>query len=1055
MQDDRHPAPVNYKGVMVSSTFADLVKHRAALIKAIEGEELKSVAMENVSAKPDGDVVDSSLQMVQDASAYVGVISRKYGQIPECPERNPDGLSLTQLEFNEARRLGRPVLLFIMGDDHLVKASDVETDPEKIKKLEAFREDAKHPRSDSSVHRVYRTFNNLHEFGLAATQAIATLRRHLQDAAPPTRPGKGGPDPIPTPPAFYAEPPFIGMHDFVGRQAQLDMLNDWAAAADPHPILLFEAIGGAGKSMLTWEWTTGLAGSVRGDWAGRFWYSFYEKGAIMADFCGRALAYITGQPLEDFRKKKTAELGELLLHHLKARPWLLILDGLERVLVAYHRFDAAQLVDEEAGTTDQITDRDPCAAIRPEDDDLLRALTAAAPSKLLLTSRLIPRVLLNASSQPIPGVRLERLPGLRPADAEELFRACGVTGTSQTIRNYLKSHCDCHPLVTGVLAALVNDFLPDRGNFDAWVADPAGGGKLNLAELDLVQRRNHILLAALAALPEKSRRLLSTLALLSEAVDYPTLSALNPDRPPEPEEVEKPENPLGDIMWELIYDDQKKKKKAVQEYKNAVQRREQALQRWRNSPEFLAAAQKLENTVRDLEHRGLLQYDAKTKRYDLHPVVRGVAAGGLRQEEKDRYGQRVVDHFSGQPHSPYEEAETLEDVSNGLHVVRCLLQMDRHEQACRAYRGDLALALHFNLEAHVEVLSLLRPFFPQGWATLPGSLDVNSGGYLANNAANALQSAGEPKGALAAYSASLLADLRQADRRGMRTTLSNISEMLYSESRLAVHERCLLLALDLAALSSRGGAGLFMARLHRFGQLAAIGRWTDAEAMWQLLDPMGRDWQRATYRPGSAERWYAVFRFWQADLEEEHLACAEQLVREGKDRRTIRELHGLRGEWRLEQGQWAPAAESLHEAVRMAREVGQTDPTSETLLSLASFHLDQLSDPRHEAERLAKARKPFHRGIADLWLAMGDREQAKKHALAAYKFAWADGEPYVHRYELNKARALLEQLGAGIPNLPPYDPAKDEKLPWEDEVAAAIEKLRAEKEAEGSPEAGE
>ena len=30
--------------------------------------------------------------------------------------------------------------------------------------------------------------------------------------------------------------------------------------------------------------------------------------------------------------------------------------------------------------------------------------------------------------------------------------------------------------------------------------------------------------------------------------------------------------------------------------------------------------------------------------------------------------------------------------------------------------------------------------------------------------------------------------------------------------------------------------------------------------------------------------------------------------------------------------------------------------------------------------------------------------------------------------------------------MPTYDPAKDEELPWEDEVAAAIEKLRAEKE---------
>ena len=46
---------------------------------------------------------------------------------------------------------------------------------------------------------------------------------------------------------------------------------------------------------------------------------------------------------------------------------------------------------------------------------------------------------------------------------------------------------------------------------------------------------------------------------------------------------------------------------------------------------------------------------------------------------------------------------------------------------------------------------------------------------------------------------------------------------------------------------------------------------------------------------------------------------------------------------------------------------------------------------------------------------------------------------------MKTARALLEQLGEQIPNLPPYDSTKDEKLPWEDEIAAAIEKLRVEK----------
>jgi hypothetical protein len=163
----------------------------------------------------------------------------------------------------------------------------------------------------------------------------------------------------------------------------------------------------------------------------------------------------------------------------------------------------------------------------------------------------------------------------------------------------------------------------------------------------------------------------------------------------------------------------------------------------------------------------------------------------------------------------------------------------------------------------------------------------------------------------------------------------------------------------------------------------------------------------------------------------------------------------LRGEWRLEKGQWELAKESLHEAVRMARSVSQADPRAETQLALTKFRLGQLADARHEAEQFAQFEKPSNRVLAELWLAIGEWEQAKKHALAAYRWAWADGEPFVHRYELNKSRALLERLGAEIPNLPPYDAAKDEKLPWEDEVVIAIEELRAEKAAEAAAKEAE
>lgn len=630
---------------MVSSTFTDLKEHRAALIKALNEHDLHPSVMEYDSAKPSGDVVESSLKMVRDSAAYILVISQKYGQTPKCPTRNPDKLSITELEFNEAQRLNRPTLLFIMGDGHDLKKADIERDPVKDQKLNAFRERAKVDQA-SRVNRVYAVFESLQDFKDKLPSSLHDLCNHLAKDDDPfevtavtitTEPA------IPKPPSFYAEPDYIGSHKFTGRAAELQVLTDWANPADPTNLVLFEAIGGNGKSMLTWEWTTNprhalAARPADKPWAGRFWYSFYEGGASMEDFCRHALAYTTGRPLEDFTKKNITKLKDDLLAQLHARPSLLILDGLERILVAYHRIDAAEVRDEEANIpTDKIVDRNPCDAIRDEDNDLLRALAAAAPSKFLVSSRLTPRVLLNQAGQPIPGARRINLPGLRPPDAEALLRSCGIEGKSDAIQGYLAANCDNHPLVIGILGGLINSPGPHRGDFDAWSAAPDGGAALDLASLDLIQRRNHILEAAIQKLPDASRQLLSTLALLTDSVDYETLKAFNPHLPPEPEEVEKPEPPeedwhdVGDdyLPWELLSDEQKAG--AQKQYEAALARRqvyEKAVQARLASAEFRAAPKKLAETVQDLEQRGLLQWDRRTRKYDLHPVVRGVASGG-------------------------------------------------------------------------------------------------------------------------------------------------------------------------------------------------------------------------------------------------------------------------------------------------------------------------------------------------------------------------------------------------------------------------------------------
>jgi len=1029
---------------MVSSTFTDLEEHRAALISAINGEDLHEVAMENSSAKPI-DVIESSIQMVRDGSAYIGVISHKYGQIPSCSRRNPQQLSLTELEFNEAQRLKRPILLFIMGDKHHVLPADVETDPTKREKLISFRERAKQMEPVSPVHRVYDTFNSVEAFSRKAIHAIASLRRYLDEKnvstihspSTGTEPTKFTGDPIPLPPAFYAEPPYIGSHTFVGRQTQLDTLSEWATPADSHSILLFEAIGGTGKSILTWEWTTKFSSSVREDWAGRFWYSFYEKGSTMLDFCRRALVYMTRQPRSNFKERNTAELAELLIHQLQAQPWLIILDGLERILVSYHRFDAAQVRDEDAGTTDTIAHRNPCAAINPEDEDLLRALAGASPSKLLLTTRLIPRVLLNKSNQLIPGVLREYLPGLRPLDAEALILSCGVTGTSIKIQSYLKSHCDCHPLVIGVLAGLVNDYLPDRGNFDAWAEDSVGGGQLNLAHLDLVQKRNHILNAALTALPEASRHLLSTLALLSEPVDYPTLSALNPALSPSPEEVPRPKKPKNKGNRSKI--SEAAQTEADEDYRDAIRHWEEFnLAPAKREKEMRMAAPGLEATVKDLERRGLLQYDPVTKRHDIHPVVRGIASGGLKSEEKRRYGQCVVDHFSLQALDPYNQAESPKDFDNASHIVKALFHMGKLEKARDfVLRGTFIETLNHRFEAHNDILTIIRPFFSSGWHEMPTYLEKKGGIPLAKRASVALRRIGALQDAFDISQTALQVILKKKIIYSPCSQLLNLASTVGDQNYLAQEDRLLCLAKD-SVIAFENANDLTTFELARFRQLSKLGRWTDALALWDNLSdseiPLGTR--------SIAAHHYAVHLYLRGELTEQALASAEKLNRSGKSALGHRNLCALRGYWELELNNFMAAKKYLQDAVALAHKAGKIDRRSEICLAIAKYNLKELHEPSQVAEQFAyEVGETCNLVLANFYFAIDDQRQAEKFAFAAYKWACGDGEPYVRRWELNKARSLLEKLNVEIPEIPPYDPAKDNKSPWENDVAAAIKRF--------------
>lgn len=164
--------PKVYRAIMVSSTFTDLEAHRHEVTEAIQRFGFFPNVMEFNGARSDADVIDASLRMVHESVAYLCVIGHRYGQTPVDAKRNPKGLSITELEFNEARKLRRPILLFLMADDHPVTKADVEPEAKKQKKLEAFRKQAKRVDPAMEAERVYETFANKDEFAKKAAIAI-------------------------------------------------------------------------------------------------------------------------------------------------------------------------------------------------------------------------------------------------------------------------------------------------------------------------------------------------------------------------------------------------------------------------------------------------------------------------------------------------------------------------------------------------------------------------------------------------------------------------------------------------------------------------------------------------------------------------------------------------------------------------------------------------------------------------------------------------------------------------------------------------------------------
>ena len=967
--------------VMVSSTVLDLPEHRSEVREACLRLGMFPLMMEHLPAS-DADAIAESIRMVEEADIYVGVFGYRYGYVPQGHDR-----SISEMEVDRAIERNIPRQIFFMADDHPVTKKDVETGV-NAERLERLKERL------GPTHIVLRFSSPI---GLRANviQSLTGLR-----PAGPTK--LHYVSDIPTPPAPYIAHPYtlLQTKSVVGRQAELNLLTDWVAkpSTDVYGarLLSIVAVGGMGKSALTWKWFNEIAPEEMRPLAGRLWWSFYESDAHFENFVIRALAYATSQATAEIKRLSPVDREAHLLQVLDQQPFLLVLDGLERILTAYARPDAAYLGDEDledrklAGADSLPEQLAGQHRLRKTADPrvglFLQRLAAVHASRILVSTRLLPADLQTATGKPLPGSDVHFLKGLTDDDALALWRALEVSGSRDELIALFHSFGN-YPLLIRALAGEVARYRPAPGNFDQWrIAHP----DFDPFALPLVQSKSHVLAFALRGLSDVEAKVLDTIAAFRMPADFDTLMAL----------LVGEDKPYPDMHT-------------------------------------------LDRTLNDLEDRGLLGWDRRANRYDLHPIVRGVAWHSLAQDAQRSVYETLASHFESIPEIEEEDVKSLDDLTASLELYNALVQLGRTKDAYEILNDRITESIP-RLGAWRELVNLYKVL------ESTGVLELNERDREDLRILTAISehNSGYPENALQTYRfllQALFSGDNKAANRGEQpllfTALCGLSAQALSLiGALAEAEESARGALVfgrevLRESDSSGARAIVLWGLAR--TLANRGQYRRAERIVRQIDA-DEDVELILGLNPNLE--LARLALWKSDpmASVQYSGVALQRAQETMNGKLISESMTLSGTAAVQLGNLDEADEVLHKALQQARTSHLLGEETAALLELARLYrfrneldtTEQILREIGELTELASLRLLKAEALnllTQLKQDVGERDAAVEAARDAYCAAWCDGPPFDYHRALTEARTHLKTLDAELPSLPRYEYSRGAK----------------------------
>ncbi len=1087
--------------VMISSTSKDLPLHRAKATDAILNVGMHPLRMEDLAAQRD-DAIAVSLAMVDEAEVYIGIFGYRYGYIPD-DSRNPGKVSITELEYRRAIERGIAVLIFLMHEDHPAPdtskmnagqtqeamAQFFEQSDEGKKKLKELKEEL-------GKNHIRKEFKDEKELGNLIAVALANViqdERWLEPTGEKTTPSEI--EPVVVKKTFLAKPPKPHYHteylllttNFVGRKRELNMLDEWAASRDG--VFVFDAIGGMGKSAVTWYWVKENAQNVMNP-SGVFWWSFYEQGATMYEFLRYALAYMQEKDPDspELLEMKYHMRVKLVLDELRRddKKYLFVLDGFERVLMAYNNIEADRQKD-----TDLEEERPRLACIDPQDDDFLTKWRNLNHSKILVSTRLMPKVLINDAGEALPNIRHVRLTGLAPDDAHQLMADNGVRRADTTELNKFMAQFGYHPLVLKVVASQIAHYAPAPRDFDQWYEIEGRDISETLINLRDSKRNEFILERSLKYLREDLSQLLGKIALFGDAVDHDRLQIFNtymPPEPPRPELTPIPNallNPFGsrkmaDLQLKLNNtlnrDEKTRLEQQIEQQETADETERQSVE---NSPPMLEVKQGValrkrreewkraekkrmqdihvqtayhlfKTDLDQLRELGLLQFDSETVKYDLHPLVRAVAYNLLPEDIRTSAHEAIIsvlDDEDERKKQQEKKVKEVKDIQESIEKYKAMLFAGRVKKAAAYFRRELCDTIFYELGDNYALIKLLEPIFGvHSEITLP-QIAPDDASYLRHYLALSYSNLLETDKAANLFSANLEEDiLHLRDGSNMVATLYCYATTSNDRDRLAETHRVLELALGVAeAVQAEGRIAESKQQLMELW--TTMGKFEEAYALHEEIkesDGQYRKWLFETRLTYGLANWQIRQGMDASDALEKHTELVQKHNMQGSSsgNRYLKAVN------HFQQGRYPEALEDIREAIKLLRSIGRPDAAAMSWLARIQATVGEFEDAQVRINATLNTshdlsdRAQISANVAHTYLLMGKKADAKQYALKAYKEALSNGVPYVRWYELQSASGVLNELGESLPAKKTYVPTEYDSPPLEDAVKGFIEDVK-------------